>query len=176
MHEQPPAGLQTPDHHDVRPHRARRLHQAAGLDEVGALGYRRDLTRGHGDQLGVPAAREQGADLVADSERRHTVTQSCNLTGTLQPEDVGRAGWRLVEALPLEQVGSVHTGGLDADEHFARAGFGVGPLHDLQSVHFTGFIDDDIRLSARATAKQIIEMVVAALLATMDRPPGWVLA
>ena len=52
------------------------LHQPAGLDEIDALGHRRDQTRRHGDQLGVPAAGEEGADLVADRERRHAVTQA----------------------------------------------------------------------------------------------------
>ena len=87
-----------------------------------------------------PPPDEEGADLVADRERRHAVTQSRHLARALQPEDVGRAGWRLVEALPLEQVGPVHPCGLDADEHFTRAGLGVGhaprpPGRRLHRVH-----------------------------------------
>jgi uncharacterized small protein (DUF1192 family) len=45
-----------------------------------------------------------------------------NDTGNLQSEDVGSARRRRIESAALEDVGPVHAGGGDFDQHFARAG------------------------------------------------------
>ena len=79
VHQQRLAGPQAGDHEDVGPDRARHLGQRAG----GRRGRRRrgrgiTWPAGHGDLLGVPAAGEQGAHLVADrpAARRPSPTRA----------------------------------------------------------------------------------------------------
>ena len=61
----------------------------------------------------------------------------------LHPDDLGGAGRRRVEALPLQQVGAVDRGGGDRERDLARARLGVGQLGDGQDVGATGPGGDD---------------------------------
>ena len=98
--------------------------RAAASAEVDSVGDGEDLAGGHGDLLGVAAADEQRAHLVADDPLGDVRANGVDDTGDLEAGDVGLAGGRVVEALSLKGVRAVDArcGDLDAD----LAGLGLG--------------------------------------------------
>ena len=85
-------------------------------------GHRHHLARGADDPLGVPAARQQRAALVADAPAGHAVADGRDGAAALEPEHVGGTGRRGVVALPLQQVGPVDGGRDDRDGDLAGTG------------------------------------------------------
>ena len=121
VHEQVLAGLQRGEVEDVAPDRAGDLGQAGGVQQRHPGGHGQQLPDGDGDLLGVAAAGEQRADLVADRPAGDALAERRRSAGALQA-GVGRgAGRRGVEAAALQQVGPVDGGRDDVDEHLARA-------------------------------------------------------
>jgi len=66
-----------------------------------------------------------------------------HLARTLEPEDRRCAGRRRVEALALQQIGSVHTGGGDADAQGTGQERRRLDLSDAQHRLVSGLVDDD---------------------------------
>src|SRR5450830_364384 len=121
----------------------RRLDQAQTLGQL----QRRALV-GHG-VLGIAAARDQGADLVADGKAAGGAAKGDDLPRDFQPRDIGSTGRRVVQALALQNVRAIHTGGQDTHQHFTGTGFRRRPLRwhqdlgatrpgDLDSGHMLG--------------------------------------
>src|SRR5699024_2575891 len=90
-----------------------------------------DLPRRDDDLLRVPAAREEGADLVADGMALDTVAHRGDPAVALEPEHLGCPGWGRVQAPGLEQVRAVDRRGRDLDQDLARPGGRVGDLGDV---------------------------------------------
>lgn len=128
VHEQGLAGAESGEHADVRVHGARGLGQAGGLDQVDGVGDGQHLGRGCHDERRVAAAGQQRAHMVADGHRGHAVTECPDGAGDLEPQDLRGAGRRRVVPRALLQVGVVHPGGGDLDEHLARGGHRVGQV------------------------------------------------
>ena len=61
-----------------------------------------------------------------------------DLAGHLEPKNVGSAGRRRVHALALEDVGTVHPGGGDLDEHFAHPWLRHRPLDQREAARPIG--------------------------------------
>ncbi len=123
VHEQALAGLQL----GLREERV--VRGRVDLDEAARLGPRqvlrhREGVRGvDGDELGVPAAREQ----------RHHALAVLRLAGALEPGNVDRgARRRRVAARALGQVGAVHTGAADLDQELALLRDGIGALLEVE--------------------------------------------
>ena len=134
MHEQGLAGLEVGGEEHVGPHGARDLGKRRRLDERDPGRHRQQLTSGHAHQLGVPPAREQRADLVADRPALDPVAQGLDRAADLEPGHVGFAGRRGVVALPLQHVGTVDPGGGDPHQDLAGGGLGVGHLAEHQGL------------------------------------------
>ncbi len=107
---------------------ARRLRQARGVRQRDAVRDRQQLPLRHGHFLRVPAAAEQRAHLVPQLPAGDFVAKRGDPAGAFQPGVVRRARWRRVAALALHQVGPVHPGGGDIDDHLVRSRHRVGDL------------------------------------------------
>ena len=92
---------------------------AGRLDEGDAGRHRHHLPDRHGHARGVPATGEQGAHLVADRPALDALAELGDPAAALEADDVGGAGRRRVEALPLQGVGPVDRRGDDVDQHLA---------------------------------------------------------
>ena len=97
---------------------------AAASDQRHPVRHRQQLPGRHGDPLGVPAAGEQRAHLVADRPARRRLAERLDDPAHLEPGDVRRARRRWVVALALQEVGAVDARGDDVDEHLAGPGRG----------------------------------------------------
>ena len=135
--------LQAGEQEHVRPDRAGHLGQRGGGGQLDAGRPRQQLPRRDGDPLGVAAAGEQRAHLVADRPVRHAVADLADDAAALEAEDLAGALGRRVEALPLQQVGAVHRAGLDVDDHLTRPADRVGHLAPAEHLGATGFADRD---------------------------------
>ena len=67
--------------------------------------------------LGIATAGQQCADFVDDGPTGDVFAELGDHTRAFEAENVTRAGRRRVEALTLEQVGSVDCGRGDLDEY-----------------------------------------------------------
>ena len=113
------------DHEDVRPDRAGRPRAAPrrrpGPGRPAPAAAARPVRR---PSRRTPAG-QQRADLVADGP-----AATPRRAATIRPEHsspgYGDTGRRVVEALPLQQVGAVHGRGDDLDQDLALAGLGIG--------------------------------------------------
>ena len=115
-------------HHQRLRHGEEGLGQRGGIDQRQSAGQGQDLARRHRDILGISAAVAEGDDAVAGLERRDAFAHGRNLAGYLEAGHRGMAGRRVVPAAPLEQVGIVHAGRRDADQHLARFGLAAQAL------------------------------------------------
>ena len=125
MHQQRFARLETaalehivPDGEDRLRQRRRLDHRETGGDGEGGAGRRDGEAR-------IAAARHEGRHRIADSVTADACSQRRDRAGDLKAGKVGGAGRRRVAAAPLEDVGPVHAGCGDADQHLA----GSGPRH-----------------------------------------------
>ena len=82
--------------------------------------------------LRVPAAGQQGADLVADLPADDPGAEGGDGAGALHPEDRGSAGRDRVLAGGLQQVGPIDGTRRDVDQHLARPGDRVRELRPAQ--------------------------------------------
>ena len=101
----------------IRPDGEAGFGQRGGAQAVIASGPGQALRGGSGAVFRIAAAIGQGADLVADLPRRDIGTDRHDLARDFQAQDRAGAGRRRVGALALGDIGTVHTGGLDADQH-----------------------------------------------------------
>ena len=99
---------------------------AAAVDQVDAVGHRHHLPGRHGHPLGVPAAGQQRAHLVADRPARRRPRRARRSAAALQAEDVRGARRRRVEALPLQEVGAVDGRGATSTTTSPGPGSGSG--------------------------------------------------
>jgi hypothetical protein len=66
-----------------------------------------------------------------------------DLTGDLEPEDVGCAVWWRIPALPLQDVGAVDRRGPHGDQHLLACRHGDRAVDDLQLSGIAGLSDYD---------------------------------
>ena len=85
---------------------------------------------GHGE-FGVTAADGEGADLVADGDTLRPLAEGRDPAGDFEARDLGGPFRRRILAFALLDVGPVHAGRHDLDEHLA--GTGLGQRHRLES-------------------------------------------
>ena len=149
MDQETLAALEAGDVEDVRPHRKHGLGQRRCLDHAQPLGDRQALRRRRGRVLGIAAARDKCADLVANGGPGHARTDRHHRAGELEARDIRRARWRGIAALALQDIWAVHAGRGHLDQHLAerwprqRAGRGlqgVGPAgrSNLDGGHHRG--------------------------------------
>ena len=107
------------------------LGQRPGGRPVQRLGHRHQLALVHDGELGLPAAADDAHHAVARLEAPGARAERGDLTGELEPRDVGRRPRRRgVGAAALEDVGAVDPRRPDPDEHLARARLEVRVLGD----------------------------------------------
>ena len=87
--------------------------------------------------FGIAAAGDQRADLLPDQRARRRARRD-DFSRDLEPEDVGRAGRRRIEAPALQYVGPVDPGRGDLDQDFVRARPRHRPLDHRQLVRAVG--------------------------------------
>ena len=120
------------------------------------VGHRHHLAGRDGDLVGVPAAGEQGADLVARPRaRRRRSPTAATVPLHSRPRMSEAPGRRRVEALPLQEVGPVDRGGGDVDQDLAAARLGVGHVGVLQDLGAARLPDDDGRAFTRRTRRRV---------------------
>lgn len=107
------------------------------------LGTGSSCPAGDRDLLGVAAAPEQRAHLVAHGPAGDPGAERGDPSGALQAGVGGGAGRRVVEALPLEDVGAVDGPGHDVDQHLPLTGHGIRHLAPDQRLGPTGFRNRD---------------------------------
>jgi hypothetical protein len=122
---------------EIGPYREERLGNRRSGRHVHPRGDRKALRRRHGAEFRVSSSRDQRADPVAVPP---SVPMSCGNDGSgdLEPRDVGRAGRRRVLTQPLHDVGAIHAGRFDADEHLARLRLRHRPLGRLKRFRPSG--------------------------------------
>lgn len=107
-----------PDKHIV-PYRKDSFGQGGPLDHVQTGGQGQVLPPWHADIFGIAAARDQGANFLPRAD---------DFTGDLKPWNGGDTGRGRVLAQTLQQVRTVHTGGMDLDQDLAGLGFRDGKV------------------------------------------------
>ena len=150
VHEHRLPGGETAALDHVGPDGERRLRHRGRLREAEAPGNRQALFGRRTAVLGVAAAGDQRADVVADPPRRHVAADFDDGAGDLEAGDIRRSGRRRVLALALHQVRPVHASGRDLDQHLPGAGRRSGPLdrrQDLGSTWFSYLNGNHSRLS-----------------------------
>ena len=119
---------QTGDHHQVGPDRAGNLGKRSRLHQRDSGRHGHHLDGGNHDALGVPAARQECGNVVADPPALDRSTHGRDPARALQAR-VGRcAGRRWVVTLPLQQVGAVDAGRNDIDHDLIRPRLGFGDV------------------------------------------------
>lgn len=145
---------QVGDHEHVRPHRRGHLRQRRRRDQVHPFGHRQQLPGRHGGLLRVTTAREQRAHLVAQGPSRDTGPQGRDAPRAFEPGIRGRTGRRIVEALPLQQIGAVDGARDDVDEDLSLAGHGIGHLGPDKRLGTTRFGNRDRMHGREATPER----------------------
>ena len=135
--------LELAHHEDVGPHRGGHLHESGRIDEADTVRHSSDLSGGDSHVLGISTAGEERADLVADLELGDTFADGFDGPGAFESEYGCRPRRRVVQALALQQVGTVHARCGNLDEDFARTGFGVGLIDEGEGVNASGLPDND---------------------------------
>ena len=136
--EQPFADADATAADDVRVDGCEHLGQGSGGGEVEGVGHREELTGGRGDLLGVAAAGEQRGDAIADAPVLHVGAELDDRARDLEAGDLRRTRRRVVEALPLQEVGAIHSGGVDSDEDLVRPDLRGGDVGELQCLGISG--------------------------------------
>jgi len=123
---------QFPEDEHVQEGRDVRLADAGRLLEAHAVGDRHGVARvGHG-VLSVASPPHEGHDAVPPFPSGHAGPRLLDYARDLQSQDVGLSRRRRVLARPLDQVGPVHGGCHDADEHLAFRRLWPGRFPDPQ--------------------------------------------
>ena len=117
--------------------------QARRRRQADAVGDRQHLASGHHDLLGVAAACQQRAHLVAGLPSGDVAAHGRDAAGAFQAGIRRSAGRRRIEPLPLCQIRAVDTGGGDIDQHLVRSGRRIRRLHPAKDVGPAGLGDDD---------------------------------
>src|SRR5580658_7451598 len=120
MHEQSFARPQLPAFEDVRPDREKGLGNGRSLDRTQSARNRQALRGRRHDHFGVATARQQRADFVTDAPSFYSASDLDYRAGHFEARNVCRAGRRIVVALALQNVRSVHAGGDNLDQDLAR--------------------------------------------------------
>ena len=106
-------------------------------------GQGHELTGWYVDPLGIPAPREQGADLVPDGPALDAFADLEHPPGALQPQIGRRTRRRVVVPLPLQEVGPVDGRRDDLDDDVPRSGGRVRDLLPGELVRPTRLPHDD---------------------------------
>jgi hypothetical protein len=69
--------------------------------------------------LRIAAAGDEGADRLAEQRRVNPIAQRRDVPRYFEPRQRGSARRGGVEPLPLGDIGAIHPGIGDADQHFA---------------------------------------------------------
>src|ERR1051326_1922213 len=93
--------------------------------------------------LGVAAPGQECHDALSEPEARDLGADLDDLARTFEPEDRRRAGWRRVEALPLQEVGAVDGGGVHPDAGLVLADGGTRGLPQDEDGLVTRLSDQD---------------------------------
>ena len=136
VHQHLFAGAQLPLHKEIQPGGGKDFRQAGGDDQPHALRHRHHLRRRTQHPVGVAAAAEQGAHLLADRQIFDPLADGLYHPRTLQPQHLAGAGRRRVEPGFLRQIGAIDAGGADADSHLAPGGRLIRALNQLQGAVF----------------------------------------
>ena len=119
VNEQAFARLEPAAIEDVGPDREEGLAEPRRRDHVERRRHRQRVRRGGQRVLGIAAARQQRADLVADLPFRDARPHCRDLAGGLEPGQVGGVRRRGVAAGALRHVGPVDAGRAHPDQDLA---------------------------------------------------------
>ena len=119
------------------------LGDAARMDQVDVVWNAHDLGCADRHELRVSATFDQEHDAVTGGRRRHAEGRTRNYARRFETEDLARARRRWVEALALEQIGTVDARTGDADHDLTVTGDRVGTLLDVQLLGPAGCGNDD---------------------------------
>src|SRR5699024_8073407 len=111
---------------EIGPQGPQRLGEGGSAGEVEMLRDGKQIPGPRAGTLGVTPAVDQGCNVVAHGPAGHIGADLADGPGHFQAGPGGGSGWGRVEALELQQVGSVHAGGGDVDDDFVGDGLGVG--------------------------------------------------
>lgn len=78
-----------------------------------------------GGVFGITATAQQRRDLVTEAEIVHPFTQGDDFTRSFKAEDVTGTWGRGVEAIALQNIGTVDAGGGDFDQTSPSCGWGM---------------------------------------------------
>jgi hypothetical protein len=121
-----------------------RLRDRARVPQVHAGRHPRGLALVNDDLLGVRAPADDAEHAIAHGEPAHVGADLDDLTGVLEPGDVGRrAGRRRVEPHPLEEIGAVQARPAHADAHVRRRQGRRGQVDELEDLGPAGLTDAD---------------------------------
>jgi hypothetical protein len=84
--------------------------------------------------LRVAAARNQCADEIAYCEPNHVAPDGHDLACDFESGDVRSTRWRIIQAPALHDIGTVHAGGMNADQYFVGCRRGNWPLHRRKNI------------------------------------------
>ncbi len=127
----------------VGPDGEERLGNSRGLARPVTAGQRQRLRFRHDAVLGVAAARDERADVVALAPAHDVRADGRDGSGDLEARQVRHARWRRILAEPLQDVRPIHACGLDAHQQFARSGSRCRPLDQTQDFRAAGCRDLD---------------------------------
>ncbi len=83
----------------------------------------------HHREFRIAPARQERHDLVALPPAGGALADCGHLAGDLEAEGVGGAGRGRIEPQTLQNVGPIHAGGPDANQHLTRSRFRRRPLN-----------------------------------------------
>jgi hypothetical protein len=84
--------------------------------------------------LGVAAARDERAHVIADAPVPDSVADLLDGAGDFESGNIRRSGRGRVFTLPLGDVGPIHTSGQHMDQHVTRRGSGDRAFHRRQHI------------------------------------------
>ena len=132
MHEQGLARCQPRVGHDSGVDGARDFRQGSRVSQRQPGRDRQHVPGRHRDLLGVTASGQQRAHLVAWLPAGDLAADGCDPAGALHARIGRRARRRRVAALPLRQIGPVHSGCSNSDQHLIGCRDRIGHFAQLE--------------------------------------------
>ena len=143
VHHEALALLQSAALEDIGPDGEIGLGDGAGFLQRQPGGNRQGIVLMDHGVLGVAAAGDERADLVADLVARDAFAEGDDPAGDLQSGNVGGAGRRGIATHALQYVGSVDAGDRDMDQDLAGTGLRHRALLWFQDFRAAGGIETD---------------------------------